>query len=249
MATIPFGLQLYCVRDDCARDLPGTLSAIARMGYEGVEFAGYHGHGAKELRRLLDDAGLQCCGSHLRLEDLEGDALLRTVEFNHTLGNRYLIVASLPPERAATRAQWLAHAELFSELSARLAGYHLRLGYHNHDREFHVVEGERPWDTFFGHTAPAVVMQLDTGNALHGGGDPAATLRRFPGRATTIHFKEYAGGHGRAIIGEGLTDFRLLMDLCEQAGGTEWYIVEQESRTYPPLGCVKLCLEALQRPV
>ncbi|MGQ9683470.1 MAG: sugar phosphate isomerase/epimerase family protein [Anaerolineae bacterium] len=247
MNRIPFGLQLYCVRDDCARDLPGTLSAIARMGYQGVEFAGYHGYSAKDLWRMLNDAGLQCCGSHLRLKDLEGDALLRTVEFNHTLGNRFLIVASLPPDRVATRTDWLAHAELFSELSVRLASDRLRLGYHNHDREFRTVEGEQPWETFFAHTAPTVVMQLDTGNALHGGGDPAAILRRFPGRATTIHFKEYAGGHGKAIIGEGPTDFRALMDLCEQAGGTEWYIVEQESDEYPPLECARRCLETLRR--
>ncbi|MDP6107122.1 MAG: sugar phosphate isomerase/epimerase, partial [Candidatus Brocadiia bacterium] len=55
---IPIGLQLYSVRDDSARDLPGTLEAVAKMGYTGVEFAGYHGYGADDLRKMLDDLGL-----------------------------------------------------------------------------------------------------------------------------------------------------------------------------------------------
>ena len=71
---IPIGLQLYSVRNDCAKDLPGVLRAVARMGYEGVEFAGYHGRSAKELRQLLDDNGLKCCGTHTGLNTLLGDA-------------------------------------------------------------------------------------------------------------------------------------------------------------------------------
>ena len=79
-------LQLYSVRDDCARDLPATLAAVAKMGYEGVEFAGYHGRSAKELRQLLDDLGLRCCGTHIGLHTLLGEELPRTVEFNRIDG-------------------------------------------------------------------------------------------------------------------------------------------------------------------
>ena len=121
----------------------------------------------------------------------------------------------------------------------------MRVGYHNHATEFQPLEGERPWDVFFSHTSPEVVMQLDTGNAVSGGGDPIATLKRFPGRAVTIHLKEYMGGHGRAIIGEGDTRWDEIFALCE-SGGTEWYIVEQGSQKYPPLECVDRCLQALR---
>ncbi len=246
MARIPIGLQLFSVREDLARDLPGTLAAVAKMGYEGVEFAGYHGYGAQDLRRILDERGLVCCGSHLQLEALLGDEFERTIEFNQALGNRFLVVASLPKERVPTRAAWLEHARLFGELTAKAKGYGMRLGYHNHATEFQPLEGELPWDTFFSHTSPEIVMQLDTGNAVSGGGDPIATLKRFPGRAVTIHLKEYMGGHGRAIIGEGDTRWDELFALCER-GGTEWYIVEQASNKYPPLECVDRCLQALRR--
>src|SRR5438093_7857492 len=65
---IPFGLQLYSVRNECAKDLDGTVAAVAKMGYRAVEFAGYHGLDAKALRKLLDDDGLKCCGTHIGLD-------------------------------------------------------------------------------------------------------------------------------------------------------------------------------------
>src|SRR4026207_2428950 len=54
---IPLGVQLYSVREQCAKDLPGTLAAISKIGYKGVEFAGYHNRSAKELRKTLEDLG------------------------------------------------------------------------------------------------------------------------------------------------------------------------------------------------
>src|SRR5271165_6373891 len=62
------GLQLYTVRDDCAKDFPGVLKAVAKMGFSGVEFAGYYGRSAEELRQMLDDDNLKCYGSHVTLD-------------------------------------------------------------------------------------------------------------------------------------------------------------------------------------
>ena len=82
---IPFGLQLYSVRNECAKDLPGTLSAVAKMGYKAVEFAGYHGRDAKTLRKMLDDLGIKCCGTHLSIDALLGDPLIASA-FNGSGG-------------------------------------------------------------------------------------------------------------------------------------------------------------------
>src|ERR1043165_2269452 len=70
---IPVALQLYSVREECAKDLEGTIAAVGKMGYQGAEFAGYHGRNAKTLRKLLDDAALKSCGTHLGLATLLGD--------------------------------------------------------------------------------------------------------------------------------------------------------------------------------
>jgi len=246
MAKIPIGLQLYSVRDDCARDLPGTLAAVAKMGYQGVEFAGYHGRSAQELRKMLDDLGLECCGTHIGLHTLLGEELPRTVEFSQTIGNRFLIVPGLPEENRSSRAAWKATAKLFSDLAEREKRHKMRVGYHNHHIEFAPMEGELPWDTFFGNASKDVVMQFDTGNALHGGGDPVVYLKRYPGRALTVHLKEYSSGYDKAVIGEGDVKWKEIFALCETTGGTEWYIVEQETYALPPLECVEKCLRNLR---
>jgi len=243
---IPVGLQLYSVREDCGKDLPGVLTAVGKMGYEGVEFAGYYGRKAEELRRLLDDNGLKCCGTHTGLDTLTGDNLKSTAEFNRVLGNKFLIVPGLPKERTATRQAWFDTAALFNDLAERVAPEEMRVGYHNHFVEFQPLEGELPMDTFFGHTRQDVVMQLDLGNAIHGGGDPLSFLIKYPKRAQTIHLKEYASGYDKALIGEGEVDWQQVFSLCEAQGVTEWYIVEQESYAYPPLECVRRCLETLR---
>ena len=91
MANIPIGLQLYSVREDAAKDLSGVLKRVAQMGYAGVEFAGYYGHSAPDVRKMLDDNGLKCCGTHTPLITLQGDALKHTVDLHKELGNKFEI--------------------------------------------------------------------------------------------------------------------------------------------------------------
>lgn len=246
MPRIPIALQLYSVRKDCEQDLPGVLKAVAGMGYDGVEFAGYYGRSAAELRAMLDEVGLKCAGTHTGLATILGDELPRTIEFNQTLGNPYLIVPGLPEERRSSRQAWLETARLFTEAARRAAADQMFVGYHNHWVEFQPMDGELPWDTFFSNTPPEVVMQLDIGNALHGGGDPIPYIKRYPGRAITVHLKEHSKTNDKTLIGEGDVNWQECFDLCETEGNTRWYIVEQESYAYPPLECVKRCLDNLR---
>ncbi len=244
---LPIGLQLWSVRFECEKSLEKTLAAIARMGFEGVEFAGYYGRAAAELRRLLDENGLRCCGTHTALATLLGDELARTIEFNQVLGNKFLIVPHLDEERRRTLADWKATAALFSDLAEKTAGHGMRVGYHNHDFEFRLLEGELLWDAFFGTASAKVVMQVDVGNCLAGGGDPIAVLRRYPGRAATIHVKEHSRSRPDAFIGEGDVAWKTVFEICETSGGTEWYIVEYEREGQPALTAVARCLENLRR--
>lgn len=249
MAKIPVTLQLYSVREDCARDLLGTLKAVANMGYEGVEFAGYYGRSADELRKMLDNLGLRVAGTHISIAALLRDELQRTIEFNHILGNRFLIVPGLPEEMRSSKAAWLETARLMNEIAERVRPEGMRVGYHNHAIEFQPMEGDLPWDIFFGVTMPDVVMQLDTGNAMHGGVSPDGILeiiKRYPGRAATVHLKEFSSTNERALIGEGEMKWWEFFSLCKTIGGTEWYIVEQESYAFPPLECVRRCIKNLR---
>ncbi|MCX7722015.1 MAG: sugar phosphate isomerase/epimerase [Verrucomicrobiae bacterium] len=236
------GVQLYSVRDQCKANLAGTLAAVAAIGYEGVEFAGYHGHTAEQIRKLLDENGLVACGSHVALESLLEDKLDGTVAFNRAIGNKFLIVPWL---QLKSKQEWLDKARIFNELADKLAKHGMFIGYHAHAHDFEKFDGVAAWDLFFGHTRPQVIMQLDTGNCIAGGADPVAVLRKYPGRARTIHLKAHASDP-ETVIGEDKTDWAGVFEACESSGGTEWYIVEHET-SKSPLDAIKRSFDALRK--
>ena len=244
---IPIALQLYSVRDDCAGDLSLTLQAVAQMGYEGVEFAGYYDRTAQELRDMCDDLGLKVAGTHTGMDTLLGDELAKTVAFNKTLGNPYLIVPGLSDEYRGSQQAWRDTAKLFNSIAEKIADQEMATGYHNHTGEFESLEGGIPWDTFGSNTRDDVVMQIDIGHALRAGADPVAYIERYPGRAKLVHLKEYSATNDDALIGEGEIAWDDVFRACETVGGTEWYIVEQERYAYPPIECAERCIDALRK--
>jgi sugar phosphate isomerase/epimerase len=223
---IPVGVQLYSVRALAAKDLPGTVEAIGKMGYKGVEFAGYYGweDKPKELRGLLDANGLKCCGTHTGLDTITGDKLKATAELHAILGNTFLIVPSLVVPDAPG---WLDMAKRFNEIAAKAKELGMRVGYHAHAHDFRELDGKTSWEIFFDNTSADVIMQLDTGNCMAGGGDPVAMLRKYPGRSASTHLKEH-GGPAAAVIGQGVVPWAEVFEACETTGGTEWYVVEHE---------------------
>ena len=254
MSRVPIALELYSVRHDLENDTYGTLKAVAEMGYEGVEFAGAPKNSAEELKGYLDELGIVCCGWHTPLNLVQDDTLAETVAFNKKLENRHVIIPGIPANLRETRDDWLKMAELFNDLAGKLAPHDMDTGYHNHHVEFSPLDGELPWDTFFGNTNQEVIMQIDTGNAFYGGGDFVSMLKNYPGRAITVHLKPYSKTAGandsqegfKPIIGEDEVPWNEVFDICESTGGTEWYIVEYESDAYPSLEAVDRCLKALK---
>lgn len=234
---IPVGVQLYSVGKIAAGDLPGTLAGIKKIGYEGVEFAGYYkfADDPEGLRKLLDDNGLKVCGTHIPLKSMDGDGLQRTIEFNQIIGNPYLVVPSLPKENTATLDAWAKTADRFTEIAAKLSPLKMRLGYHNHTVEFTPLEGRIPWDVFMTQADKSVFGQLDIGHCQRAGADPVAYLKKYPGRALTVHVKEFHPSRRDALVGEGEIKWAEVLAACESVAGTEWYIIEEESRAYPGL--------------
>ena len=219
------------------------LAAVSKIGYKGVEFAGYHGRGAKELRKLLDDNGLVACGTHTPYDSVQGDKLKETVEFNLILGNKFLIVPWM--NETQSKQEWLDRARLFNDVAAKVKPDGLWVGYHAHAHDFKQIDGVSAWDIFFGNTKPEVIMQLDTSNCCEGGADPVAVLMKYPGRARSIHLKAYGGGRD-AVIGEDKVDWKAVFAFCEGPGKTQWYVLEHETGSNP-LDAVKRSYEALKK--
>jgi len=256
MTSIPIGLQLFSVRHELAEDIEGTLEAVAKMGYTAVEFFGPPRHTASEIKKMLDDVGLQCCGWHTPYNLVQADTLDETIAFNQTLNNDKVIIPGIPAELRTSRADWLKLASAVNGVADKLAEHNMVTGYHNHNIEFQPMEGENPWDTFFSNTQQPVIMQLDTGNGILGGAEPIGLIQKYAGRAVTVHLKPYSHSAAkeagdphagfRPLIGDDETDWAGFFQACESVGGTEWYIVEYESDAYPALEAVDLCLKALK---
>lgn len=251
VARLKVGVQLYSVRAECERDLRGTLEAIAGMGYEGVEFAGFYDRQADELRDMLRALGLEPAGAHIPFNALVGEKFEDTVNYNRKLGNTNLIVPSLPKEFTGSREGWVRAAHHINSVAERLSPLGMRTGYHNHWVELTPLEGELPLYLFFDAAKPDVIMQIDTGHVLRAGLKPESLLelfRRYPGRARSIHIKDYSHVKGyRVILGEGDLPLRELVELCGSIGGTEWLIVEQEDHPYPPLETLRRSLVNLEK--
>ncbi len=244
---IPIAVQMWPVREEAAKDLAGTLAALAEMGFQAVEFADYFGRGAAELRRELDKVGLRCCGTHIFLEDMQGDKLEPTVEFNQTLGNPNLVVRWLHEPLRSSPEAFSATIASFNEIAARLKPHGMRVGYHNHDYIFQRFGGELLWNLLADGTSSDVFLQLDTGNASHAGQDVIPLLKRNVGRTLSIHVKPYSAGNPKAYVGQDDLDWPQILKLCQTVGGTEWFIVEYEEEGVPPFQALKGNLEALRK--
>lgn len=226
-ARIPIGVQLYSVRDLAQKDLAGTLEAIAKMGYAGVEFAGYYGKDPKEIRKMLDDNGLKCCGTHTGIGEFRGDKFERTAEIHKILGTKYMIVPGGIDRELHDVERNKKMAEEFNALAEKAKPLGLFIGYHAHGGDAKPIDGIPAWERLFDATKSDVTMQMDIGNYQEGGGDPYKMLEKFKGRSKTVHLKE--AGQGRPTIGSGEVDWKRAFDICESVGGTEWYIVEDEA--------------------
>ncbi|MFC1582305.1 sugar phosphate isomerase/epimerase family protein [Planctomycetota bacterium] len=239
---IPIALQLYSIREDCAEDLPKAMEAVAKMGYEGVEFAGFHGMAAADLNKVLDDCGLKACGTHTGWGTIQDEELDKTIEYNQAIGNQYLIVPHLAEELRDSIDAWKSTCAKFNRIAEKAAAAGMRTGYHNHTFEFQELDGQLPIEVFLQETDDSVIMQWDNGNALHGGMDINPLIEKYPNRSETVHVKEHSSTLEKPLAGEGDIDWDRYFTLCSTVGGTKWYIIEEEKWPFPAMESVEKSL-------
>ena len=235
------GLQLYSLRDETAKDFPGTLRKVAEMGYKAVEFAGYGGMKPSELSALLKELGLEIYGSHVGSEKLE-KTLDQEIEMNLALGNRHLVCPYAPIK---TREDTLKLADFLNTCNEKIRAVGMNLGYHNHAHEFEKDGGEYLLDILFTSVDPSIFAEVDVFWVAYAGVDPIQYILKYPNRQPLIHLKELgASGKDNVEIGKGTLDFSGIIKTA-QALGTSRFVVEQEEYTIPPLESCKASLDAL----
>ena len=239
----PLGVGLYSVRGLLEKDMAGTLGALAAIGYREVEFAGYFGRPAKEVRATLDRAGLTAPTVHVPLAELRGN-IAKVADDAAILGQRLVICPWL--ETPTTLDAWRRLADEFNGMGTALKGRGLEFGYHNHDFEFAPLDGTKPYDLLAERTDPALVkLQLDLFWATKMREDPVALFARHPGRFPAVHVKDMRSlartqGNAKmgaepdemADVGAGEIDFRRIFASAAE-GGVRHFIAEYDNPPDP----------------
>jgi sugar phosphate isomerase/epimerase len=249
---IPIGLELYSVRQELQKDDVGTVKAVAKMGYEAVEFyspyTGWTVAKAKEMRKLLDDLGVKCPSTHNSATTFAPDKIEHAMELNQILGSKLIIMASAG--RVVDLAGWKGVAEKLNTAAEKLKPAGLRTGFHNHLVEYKPLEGKMPMEVLAAETTKNIVLQLDVGTCVEAGVDPVAWIKKYPGRFASMHCKDWSKDPAigfKALFGEGDAPWKQIFAAAEKSGGVECYMVEQEGSRFSPFETAEKCLAAIKK--
>ncbi len=245
---IPVGLELYSVRDDLAKDLYGTVRAVAQLGYQCAEFyAPYYQWSldeAKKMRKELDSLKMPCYSTHNGIDALKPAGLPKAIELNQAIGSRYIVLAH-PGEDIKDIDGWKRIADVLNQANQTMSPHGLHAGYHNHDAEWKPIGGQKPMEILATNTDKSIMLQLDVGTCLEAGSDPVAWIEANPGRIKSVHCKEWSPQKGyKVLFNEGVAQWKKLFAAAESVGGVEYYLIEQEGSDYSEIETAKRCLAA-----
>lgn len=226
--TLPLALQLYSVRVDMERDYRQTLERVAKLGFQGVEFAGFFDIPAHEMKKTLSDNNLLVAGSHTSYEQLTTH-LDEVMEYNHILGNKNIICpyCEFPDQNTLDSI-----IEQFQMIGTRLKKEGFSFHYHNHKHEFAKLSGEFVFDLLFSSLLDAAILspELDVYWAYCGGVDPVTYINKYADSIELLHLKDGTKekdtsiGYGEVAIKDVLS--------AAQNTNIKWMIVEDET-PYP----------------
>ncbi|MBQ8600067.1 MAG: sugar phosphate isomerase/epimerase [Clostridia bacterium] len=197
-----YGLQLCGLRDLAEKDMDAALRTAAELGFKSVEFAGFYGHSAEELREMLDKYGLSVIGAHCNFKELLND-YEGTVKFHKTLGNKNFVICSNNVGGSTYQERMDRFAEVCDPMIERLEKDGITLAFHNHSfsmmpRNDGTVDFEQMlWRT-------NIKFEVDVYWAFVGiKNNPVALLERIRDRLVLVHIKDGdAAGEG-CYIGQG----------------------------------------------
>ena len=189
----PVAYQIYSAREEAEKDLDAVLGSLKAMGYDGVEFAGFYGHSAEEVKAMLEKHGLKAISSHVAMNLIEAD-MFGVISYHKTIGCEYIAVPYLD-DKTRPGAPGFAHAlKVIYQFARLLKEAGMQLLYHNHDFEFVTLSGMYGLD-FLYEAVPAELLQteLDVCWVKYAGENPADYIRKYAGRCPVVHLKDFVG--------------------------------------------------------
>lgn len=242
--------QMYTLREftRTPADIAATLKKVREIGYEAVQLSALGPIDKTELKYILDNEGLTVCATHVGFEYLR-DQTEAAVEEHHLLGCRYVAIGGLPGEYRNAEG-YFRFAREASEVGRKLAAHGLTFAYHNHSFELEKFGGRTALAILYEESDPTFfAAEIDTYWIQHGGGDPAAWIRKVAGRSPLVHLKDMGVVDGKQVmteVGEGNLNWPAILEACREAE-VVWYIVEQDTCQRSPFESLRISLENLRK--
>ena len=241
---LPVGVQSFDFKDSFSRDFEGSCHALAAFGFRLIDYIwlgrnptvspAVHALTGPDVRRIFDDAGLQCLNCHFSWAEWHED-YAACVATARALGAESVVCHALAA-RAKSADDWRWQAGELNALAARMKADGFACGYHNYPLEFTDVDGVTPYDLLMAETDPSLIQfQIDTGNVAIAGKDPVAYLEKYADRYYSIHLKDARGGKLGVAVGEGELDWRRILASTRQMP-LRHYIIEAGSPLMEKLG-------------
>jgi sugar phosphate isomerase/epimerase len=237
--TADVSIQLYSLREEAAVDFRAVLARLGRIGFVGVETAGFHELTGAEVRRTLDDAGLVASSAHVGLA--KRDDYDRALDDHQELGCSTVVIPALGPASFADLDAIRAAADLVNATNERVRARGLTLGYHNHYWELQSVIDDRPALLhLFDQVDGSVLAEVDVYWARVGGVDPTELVAELGERAALLHVKDGPAGdpsQAMVAVGDGAIDVAAAVAAAPAA---RWHIIELDR-------CATDMFEAVER--
>lgn len=233
-----YGIQMYSVRDITATDMEGALRGLSEMGYKKVEFAGFFGIPAEEIRAMLDKYGLEVSGTHTGWQEV-AEHFEETVAYHKAIGNKNIII---PGCDLSTQEKLDAFVAMANEFQPKLAAEGIKFSYHNHSHEFKPnADGSLIYDQILYRTN--LDIEIDTYWAFNAGIDPVQMMERLKDRLHVIHIKDgLMGGEGKPL-GMGEAPVAAVYNKAVEMGLP--MVVESETLTPDGMTEAKICIDHL----
>ena len=233
---LPIGCQTWPVREGIAKDFPGTIKQLAAAGFQDIELCspvGYNDSGfgglakykGSELRKMLNDWGVECISSHFGIEELRKDQAGR-IAWAKDLGLTQMLVASLGGPKNPTMDDVKRAADEYNKMGEKAAAAGIRQGLHNEGFETSTVEGKRTYDILIGLLDPKFVNFQFQVSTISDGFDAAEYFMKYPGRFFSMHVQGWSATTKKIMpVGQDTLDWKKIFTAAK-TGGVKNYFVE-----------------------
>ncbi|WP_339816446.1 sugar phosphate isomerase/epimerase [Paenibacillus sp. FSL R7-0216] len=238
-------LQLWSIQDACKDNFYEALKEVKRSGYDGVEFAGYHGRSAAEVKSYLEELGLRVAASHLSFEALQND-LEKTLAFEKEIGNSRIVI---PYATFETLEGWQGFIAEMEEIAKKAEAEGFEFYYHNHANEFTEIPGFDILHEMVQHTKH-INLEVDLYWLADSGVDAFPWLEAHKDRIGLFHMKDMQDSPRESTeIGSGILPMKEYVQVAKRLD-IPWLIVEQEEfQNYPPLEATAIDCQQLRAMV